>query len=61
MTMMTITRRSALALLAATALVPAAHAEDKVLKGRHREDEPGHFCNLRARAAEDLVPLTADD
>ncbi|MCO5164129.1 MAG: ABC transporter substrate-binding protein [Mesorhizobium sp.] len=32
MTMMTMTRRTALALLAATALVPAAYAQDKVLK-----------------------------
>ena len=28
-------------------------AEDKSLKARHREDDPGHFFNLLARAAED--------
>lgn len=32
MTMLRLTRRAALALLAATAMVPAAHAQDKVLK-----------------------------
>lgn len=36
-------------------------AEDKSLKARHREDDPGHFFNLLARASEDCVPLTADD
>lgn len=31
-------------------------ADDKSLKARHREDDPGHFFNLLARVAEDCVP-----
>jgi hypothetical protein len=35
-------------------------AEDKSLKARHREDDPGHFFNLLARVAEDCVPVPDD-
>lgn len=35
-------------------------ADDKSLKARQREDDPGHFFNLLARAAESCVPVTAD-
>jgi hypothetical protein len=35
-------------------------ADDKSLKARHREDDPGHYFNLLARVAEDCVPVTAD-
>lgn len=36
-------------------------AEDKSLKARHREDDPGHFFNLLARVAEDCVPVPDDE
>ena len=32
-------------------------AEDKSLKARHREDDPGTFFNLLTRPAEDCVPM----
>jgi hypothetical protein len=35
-------------------------ADDKSLKARHREDDPGHFFNLLAREAEDCVTLLLD-
>jgi len=35
-------------------------AEDKNLKARHREDDPGSFFNLLARMAEDCVPVPED-
>lgn len=34
--------------------------DDKSLKARQREDDPGHYFNLLARAAEDCVPMAAD-
>jgi hypothetical protein len=36
-------------------------ADDKSLKARQREDDPGHFFNLLARAAESCVPGPTDD
>jgi hypothetical protein len=36
-------------------------AEDKSLKARHREDDPGTFFNLLTRPAEDCVPMAVDD
>jgi hypothetical protein len=36
-------------------------AEDKSLKARHREDDPGSFFNLLARAAEACVPVPDDE
>jgi hypothetical protein len=35
-------------------------ATDKSLKARQREDDPGHFFNLLARAAENCVPAPTD-
>ena len=35
-------------------------AEDKSLKARQREDDPGHYFNLLARAAESCVPVPDD-
>lgn len=35
-------------------------ADDKSLKARHREDDPGHYFNLLARQAEPCVPQAAD-
>ena len=35
-------------------------ADDKSLKARQREDDPGHFFNLLAREAEDCVPVPTD-
>lgn len=35
-------------------------AEDKSLKARHREDDPGHFFNLLAREQEECVPRPVD-
>ena len=36
-------------------------AEDKSLKARHREDDPGTFFNLLTRPAEDCVPVPNDE
>ncbi len=36
-------------------------AEDKSLKARHREDDPGSLFNLLARAAEGCVPMPQDN